>query len=203
MSGLREKKKSERKLRIQNAAIDLFGSKGFSNTTMEAIAAKAELGVGTLYNYYSSKGDILLSIISDRTDDYASDFEAVINNYSNDIQTSINAFFDIYLKSFSTYSRVIWREFISNALSANNSLSRHIAVIDAIFLEYLGRLLSCMKSEGLIKENVDIEKSVSTLYSLVISHILRYISDETYELDTLRISFSDQTAVLVCGLSNK
>ena len=58
----REREKEQRRLAIMNAAEKLFLSKGFENTTMKQIANKAELGKGTLYNYYNSKDELYISI---------------------------------------------------------------------------------------------------------------------------------------------
>lgn len=44
---------------IRNAAAEVISIKGFHNTRMQEIADKAELAVGTLYNYFSSKNEIL------------------------------------------------------------------------------------------------------------------------------------------------
>lgn len=47
---------------IQQAAIRVFARKGFYNTRAEEIAHEAGIAVGTIYNYYESKEEILLSI---------------------------------------------------------------------------------------------------------------------------------------------
>lgn len=44
---------------IRIAAVEVISIKGFHNTRMQDIADKAELAVGTLYNYFSSKNEIL------------------------------------------------------------------------------------------------------------------------------------------------
>jgi len=200
MSGLREKKKVERKLRIQNAAVKLFSETGFDNTIMESIAKEADLGVGTLYNYYESKGDILLSIIADRVADFIPEFQIVIKNHSTDIQSTINSFFEIYLKSFSFYNKVIWREFIANALARNISLIDYISGIDSVFISNLAELFLLYKNEGVINKDIDIEKAVLTLYSLIIFHIVRYISEEGMNMESMRESLKGQVNVVVHGL---
>ena len=63
MSGLRERKKKESEEKITSSARDIFLKKGYNNTTMEEIAAKADMGVGTLYNYFKSKAEIFISIM--------------------------------------------------------------------------------------------------------------------------------------------
>ncbi len=80
MSVLREKKKSERKDRIFSAAVDLFNEKGFSNTSMQDIAENSNLAVGTLYNYFPSKNDLLLEIMQDEMEITITESSALFND---------------------------------------------------------------------------------------------------------------------------
>lgn len=63
--GLRERKKLIRLQRIVAAARDLFINKGFSNTTIQDIAAEVGVGLGTLYLYAKSKEDLLVMVFKD------------------------------------------------------------------------------------------------------------------------------------------
>lgn len=51
----KEREKQQRKEEIIKAAEDVFFSRGFEHSTMDDIAAKAELSKGTLYLYFKSK----------------------------------------------------------------------------------------------------------------------------------------------------
>lgn len=55
--------KEKRKEVICNAGLQLFARKGFHQTTMEEIAQQVGLSKGLLYNYFSSKDDLLEQII--------------------------------------------------------------------------------------------------------------------------------------------
>ncbi|MBN1299583.1 MAG: TetR/AcrR family transcriptional regulator [Melioribacteraceae bacterium] len=59
----REREKEQRRLEIIHAAESVFFSKGFSNATMDDVAAEAELSKGTLYIYFKSKEEIYLEIV--------------------------------------------------------------------------------------------------------------------------------------------
>ncbi len=55
-------RESEKKRRILNSAIRIFGEKGFQNATISEIAKNAGIGDATIYEYFKSKEDILLEI---------------------------------------------------------------------------------------------------------------------------------------------
>jgi AcrR family transcriptional regulator len=58
----KEREKQQRKEEIIQAAEQVFISKGFENSTMDDIAAKAELSKGTLYLYFKSKEDLHMAV---------------------------------------------------------------------------------------------------------------------------------------------
>lgn len=58
-----EKIRSESRKKITEAALDLFAKKGYSATTMEAIARKAGVAKGLIYNYFTTKEDLLYQSI--------------------------------------------------------------------------------------------------------------------------------------------
>ena len=55
---IREKSKDN----IVDSALDLFSEKGFFNTSVRQIAKKANVSIGLMYNYFSSKEELLTSI---------------------------------------------------------------------------------------------------------------------------------------------
>ncbi|MDX8521519.1 TetR/AcrR family transcriptional regulator [Mesorhizobium dulcispinae] len=63
-SGLRERKKRETKKRITEKAIALFLKRGIDQTTLDEIAAAAGISRRTFFYYFTSKDEILLSVLS-------------------------------------------------------------------------------------------------------------------------------------------
>ncbi|MBX3506066.1 MAG: TetR/AcrR family transcriptional regulator [Parvibaculum sp.] len=63
--GRRERNKQEKLDRILAAARELFAAKGFSDTTTQEIAERADIGTGTLFLYAKSKEDLLIMVFKD------------------------------------------------------------------------------------------------------------------------------------------
>ena len=61
----RERKKLHSKKVITQAALKLFGQQGFSDTSIADIMNEADLGIGTFYNYFQSKEDILKNLLGE------------------------------------------------------------------------------------------------------------------------------------------
>jgi len=61
---LRERKIASRLEQILESAARLFASKGFHRTTTKEIAEAADISEGSLYNYFSSKNELLTAIVA-------------------------------------------------------------------------------------------------------------------------------------------
>ncbi len=60
----REQIAEARRAQILEAALSVFTRKGYSEATVPDVAREAGVAVGTIYNYYESKRDLLGSIIT-------------------------------------------------------------------------------------------------------------------------------------------
>lgn len=61
--GRRERKKLQSRKMILEAAISEFSKKGYKETSVADIMAAADLGIGTFYNYFASKEELLFSLL--------------------------------------------------------------------------------------------------------------------------------------------
>jgi AcrR family transcriptional regulator len=61
-----EQKKEDKRLRLRDAAWELFRDQGFSSTTTKQIAERAGIASGTLFLYARDKGDLLFLVLHER-----------------------------------------------------------------------------------------------------------------------------------------
>jgi AcrR family transcriptional regulator len=62
----RQRRKEARPQELLDAALELFGEKGFAATRTDDVAERAGVSKGTLYLYYPSKEELLKAVISQR-----------------------------------------------------------------------------------------------------------------------------------------
>jgi TetR/AcrR family transcriptional regulator of autoinduction and epiphytic fitness len=61
----RERKRVALRAQILSTGIDLFSRHGVGAVTIDEIAAAADVGKGTVYNYFSTKEDIVVAFMAD------------------------------------------------------------------------------------------------------------------------------------------
>lgn len=66
--GLRERKKQRTRATLTDAAIALFVQNGYENTTVDQIAAAADVSPRTFSRYFATKDVVILALIDDNMD---------------------------------------------------------------------------------------------------------------------------------------
>lgn len=95
----------EKRVRIEDAAKELFIKRGFHATSMRDIANGAGTSLGNLYNYYKTKEDIL---------------ESIIARYQKVIDLKLRAIFDEIEEPFDPDSLVKFGKMIKELVSAHS-----------------------------------------------------------------------------------
>jgi len=131
--GLREQNKIEKRLRIKAAARDLFSKHGYDDTTMRAIARRAQVGLGTLFHYARDKRDLIFLIFNDELAELTT--EALAPQPNQPLLEQLMAVFATHYYFFSRdpdLSRLLLKELIFYSKGTQA----------AAFLETRGRLLA-------------------------------------------------------------
>ncbi len=93
------KRSPERELRILEAALQLFGGKGFEGTTISAICEAANVSEATVYEYFESKEQVLFSIAELYTRQELERLEG-LHRYIHDPREKLRAIIQAYLEFY-------------------------------------------------------------------------------------------------------
>lgn len=186
MAGLREKKKMARKDRIFSSAVDLFNKKGFANTSMQDIAEKSNLAVGTLYNYFSSKHDLLLDIIHEQIEFTITDHEEFfrVNLIDRDAKDVIKS---LVRKIFSA-PLLVNKERMKDILIAIFSSDVHLKkgmLLDIELMHAFEKLLKRLKERNMISSELDTLNATKIFYSILMIQMMIYIFEPEFNSDLL------------------
>lgn len=177
MTTIMKKKRERTKEMILNAALELISNKGFEETSMESIAARAEIATGTLYNYYGSKSTLLVAIyarlaaqlhegLPKRT---AGPF--ICENAINDLITALQYF----SKSVTIFPKPITRQIYAYMFVLDPNEIAELTAMDKEVMGLLTPILEDMKQAGFLADDVDIQAATMLLYGTSIMQHQTYI----------------------------
>lgn len=166
-TGLRERNRLDKLSRIKSAARELFNELGYDRATTRAIAARAHVGLGTLFNYADDKRDLVFLIFNEELDRITDSAFAAIPPGKPLAEQLASAFMVFYLEFATnpTLSRILLREltFYSEGRLAGDfqrSKRRTIGLVE--------RLVASAQRDGRIRAGEDpafIALSIFFLYS--------------------------------------
>ncbi len=156
----RERKRQSTRQAIFDTAIRMFSEQGFNAPTIDQIAAVADVGKGTFYNYFASKEDLLVAFMLDleirgkvrlaRIAGAQGSLEAILRRYERS---------ELRLKQ-SNFAFV--QVFLSTLIRHGPQMSAHIVKMQEYADPPLHTLFSRLKERGLIEPSVDVRVLVHT-----------------------------------------
>jgi AcrR family transcriptional regulator len=196
--GLREIKKSRARMSILKTARDMFFSRGFDGTTIEAIAEKAEVAVGTVYNYFESKSAIILAITADDTSEAL--YEKFQLPESSTGVEGIKQYVNTFMKSLSLYPKRLLRELMREGWTGK-PLSDGLISQDHTLLSGLAGVLLELKENHRLSSDTDIEHASMVIYGTVSTALMWFAADENRTSEQMMESLEKMLEVLFIGLA--
>ena len=178
MTGLRDRKKQEVRRRIVQGAATLFADKGLNDTTMEAIAAAADVSVGTVYNYFGSKNALLLAGVEADTDEMITLGASVIAAPGTAPADAVKRLLEVYMSHLMEWDRRLLREVMSAAFQrvGGAELTAELAHMDQRLVEQLATLLTHFHDTGQLQADVEVGEAALLLFSAFAIQLFMFIS---------------------------
>lgn len=157
MAGLRERQKADRTGRILEAASRLFRAQGYDAVRIEDIAAAAEVSAGTCYNYFSTKGDLLLAIVSMEVEEVVEAGRAVVDTPPPDVELALRHLIRLYYDHSLNYlSKEMWRKAMAFSIEAPGTpFSQRYSELDAMLVAQVCALIAALQNRRLARRDLD------------------------------------------------
>ena len=197
--GLREIKKERARRAIIEAARDMFFSRGFDGTTIEEIADKAEVAVGTVYNYFDSKSTLILAITAEDTAKVL-DEEFHIRESCTGFE-SVKLYTYTFMEILSMYPKRLLRELMREGWRSDTTLSKGLISQDLTLLDGLARVLRKLTEKQKLKPGTDIEHASLAIYGIITTAIMLYAADEKRTSEQMLKSLEKMLDILFRGLN--
>ncbi|MDO8430901.1 MAG: TetR/AcrR family transcriptional regulator [Candidatus Binatus sp.] len=198
--GLRARQKLERERRILKAAERLFVRKGYAETSIEDVAARAGLAVGTIYNYFPGKSELLLAIVRGETTSLVERSRSVLESPPDDPADAITALAEIFLRDFTRDNRRFWRELFAAALAEPSTVGRRVFESDLQLVSQLALLLDHLKAREMLASDIDSVAAATVLYGVCFTWLTAYLMNDEISADAVRKEIRRGCEIVIRGL---
>jgi len=154
-----DKTTEDRRQKVLEVAIAEFASKGYSATSINVIARKAEISIGAMYSYFASKEDLFLTIVNNAYLLMEKILKDVVTN-SSDVYDCIETMLATARTFAIEYPQLnqIYLDITTQALSGMAlRLSNKLEIITP---QVLSNVIKQAKIDGKVSEDID-ERVVS------------------------------------------
>ncbi|MDO6589440.1 MULTISPECIES: TetR/AcrR family transcriptional regulator [Rhodobacterales] len=165
--GLREQQKLEREQLILDAAAELFGRDGFEAVKAEHIAELAKVSVGTLYNYFPGKNEILMTLIAMENERLEDMGRAFVPDFDAPAADIFSAFLLQYFAPETVLlNKALWRKgFAISFADVTSEEARRLRRSDRVLSDHVVALAEGLQSRGLLRGDLDSTVFGRTLFN--------------------------------------
>jgi len=203
MLGLRERQKVDRERRVVAAAARLFGSKGYAATTMQDVARRAGLAVGTVYNYFASKQELLLALARRDTEGQLAEGRRIVAAPPEDAVEAAAALIAVYERGLRRHGRPFWRELLATVIAQPTTVGAGVSRIDRQLIAQLTTLLERLRAKGTLAPDIDVHRAAVLLYGVYFSWFTFFVISDRMTMEHLRTEVRQATALVVRGLRSE
>lgn len=192
MAGLRERQKADRRRRILEAALHMFRANGYRNARIEDVAAGAGVSVGTIYNYYQTKGDMLIATVTMEVEEVLAAGEAIVLDPPGDVAEAIMALvFGYYDHSLQYLTKEMWRHAMALAIEAPETPNgRHYVQLDRRLAAQVVALMDSLKARGRVRPEVEPRAIGQMIFNDLNQLFVDFVREEEMTLEDLRCALA-------------
>ncbi|MDI7862680.1 TetR/AcrR family transcriptional regulator [Rhizobiaceae bacterium n13] len=203
MAGLRARQKADKNRRILEAATRLFREVGYEAARIEDIAECAEVSVGTFYNYYQNKGDMLLATVAMEVEEVLEAGEPIVANPPGDVLAALSALIDQYYDHSLVYlSKEMWRTAMAISIQRPETpFSKRYTELDRALCAQVTTLVQKLQQRGAVLMGIDTAAVGAMFFNNLNMMFTEFVRDEAMPLEQLKIEVARQNRPLATLIS--
>ena len=205
MAGLREKQKADREKRILKAAVTKFGAQGYRSVRIEDLAEAAEVSVGTVYNYYHTKGDILIATVAMEVEEVLASGAEIVANPPAGVHDALCALiFSYYDHSLEYLSKEMWRSAMALSIEAAATPNgKRYTELDQWLAAQMTDMIVALQQRGDVRADVDPVALGQVIFNNLNQMFIEFVKDDAVTLSDLRNDVARQmqpiSDLIACG----
>ncbi|MCD5994832.1 TetR/AcrR family transcriptional regulator [Pseudomonas sp. CDFA 602] len=183
MSGLRERQKEMRRQAIAKAAVELFESQGFENTTIERIAQVAGVSAPTVFKYFGSKQEIILEMLRAADERAILDTRACLSDFDDPVDALCHLESLLVGYALDVLGAPLWRQLLPLILSGGDGgLPETYRQMNGVLQKQITLVLAELQNAGKLRPDLDIDLAAYLLNDYSHLQLLRLTSRPELDL---------------------
>src|SRR5215469_4445251 len=150
----RERKKAAIRSKIIATAVELFARHGIDQVTVEHVADAADLGKGTIYNYFQTKEDIVVAYMVEKESRIQSKV-ARLSASAGTLAEALEEYLQLQFRMKSKYHRFV-RVFLGQMFSHTEQFMPYMVEMQKSIDENLEALFRRLERRGLLRTDVSL-----------------------------------------------
>ncbi len=178
MVGLRERQKEDRRNRILRAAHTLFAQSGYERTTVEAIADTAQVSGVTVHNYYGTKSNVLLALVTDSDRKLVARIEEELPEAGLGLRDLVLRFAAMIREhALTSLDKALWRQVIAASVTeAASPFGRAYHALDHQLALALVSRVEALQARGTVGAEASAYDLGKALFQIQNTRFIQYIS---------------------------
>lgn len=193
-------KKRKREARILKAASLLFARQGYNETSIEAIAHRADVAVGTVYNYFQSKPALLKNVLASGRSESLRVSAALAEDPPRDPVEAISQLLIAQMRGANRHDKELWRVIHATAALEPEEFGLDYFMVKEQFKDHITIMLSTLCDRDQLRRDIDIDVAAKSIKYIASEVFRRYVIDDHSSLEG---AISDLKAMMkfVVGLA--
>lgn len=202
--GLRERQRIMRRASILSAAGDLFASQGFNEVTLEAVAARAQVSVPTIYSFFKSKHDLLLGLLEEDRRILEPKLARTVEKLPRDPLKAILLIAKMVLvDGYDVSRKAVWREILSASVQLGSEHRNQFRDLLSLTAKHVRLALMRMRQSDTIDPTIDLDSSVRVIHGVIRHIFLIYITNDDATTDDLVAMLAVDLETILLGLAKR
>jgi AcrR family transcriptional regulator len=198
---MRERKRQERHDAIIDAASRLFQKHGYEPTTMEEVAAEADVSAPTVYRYFPRKTELMIGFFWKERERLAGALDAFHKKSASlDAVSAVAGLLLLNNSGVGTRAqRKLWREAMAALLRMHDTPDDAFRAIKRYFEKHIERMLERLYRDGRLRRDAPLPALVNVLYAVAAENYYRVLANEFRNAEDERAAMEEQVAAVLKG----
>jgi len=183
-----ERKINDRRAVILEAALKTFVKRGYPDTKVAEIASEAGVAEGTLYNYFTSKEDLLLALFDEKWGWIINEIRKKISRLS-DPNRKLKAIFSLVVRMFKK-NRQLAELFMVDIKQSSVFLNNYTINRIVEFLDLIEEVLEEGKEKGTYRRDLDTRVARMVIFGAAQGILLSWVLSESTAVRNQTFKFS-------------